>query len=173
MNYLIEFEGYSFSNNFIFKEITISELQKAKSKSFFLKSPYHRKCLSAKEKGIVNFCENVLHKIKWEAGIHQISELKEYLSKVKAGDKVFTKGRQKVEILRKLLKRSILIIDLEELGCQKVSVYLRNIKVIKCLLEKHTDSTHCSFIKVQAYKHFLSKNESFTREEYGVFGEAK
>ncbi len=63
MSYLIEFEEYSLSNRFIFKEVTVVNLNTEDFTSFLLRSPYPRRCLSAKDKCIVKFCETHIHNL--------------------------------------------------------------------------------------------------------------
>lgn len=173
MSYIIEFEGYSLPNKFIFKEVTIVNNNTEEFTSFFLRSPYPRQCLTAKEKNIVKFCETHVHKISWYSGIHKITDFKKYLSAIKAGDKVFSKGLQKVDILRKLLDPGVILIDLEDLNCEKVSVFLQKNKLNSCMLEFHIGSEHCSYNKAQAFKFVKANHDSSSREEHGVFEEAK
>lgn len=166
MNYIVEFEGYSFPNKFIFKEVTIVNINTDKFSNFFVQSPFPRKCLSRKENNIVSFCEHNLHKIKWCSGIHSIREVKQCLSKIKAGSKIYTKGIQKVNILKNLVDSAVVVIDLEDLDCKNAAVYLSNFKVKTCTLDYHKKNEHCSFIKAQAFKNFLINDESFNTTEY-------
>lgn len=158
MSYLIEFEGYSFPKRFIFKEVTILNLQSDEYSCYFIKSPYLRKYLSAHEKRIVNYCATYLHKIDWFTGIHQISVLKDHFSLIKPGEKVYTKGLQKCNILKQFLHSDITLIDLEDCECEKASVYLKNIEIKNCILDQHKNSAHCSFLKAQAFQSFI-KNQ--------------
>lgn len=166
MKYLIEFEGFALGSKFIFKEVSIVNVTTKKITTYFLKSPYPRKYLASKDKSIVAFCETHLHKINWESGIHRMRDLKQYISKIGFGDIVYTKGLQKAQTLKTLFSGSCCVVDLEEIGCQCVSVYLKNISVNQCIRKFHNNSEHCSYLKAQAYLSFLLQDESVTREEH-------
>lgn len=110
MIYIVEFEGFALATQFIFKEVSLINVDTEECTNLFLRSPFPRKCLSAKDKQNVNFCESHLHKIKWFSGIHKFREFKNLLSKIGINDRVYTKGVQKVEILQKVLNSNIAVI---------------------------------------------------------------
>lgn len=160
MNYVVEFEGYAFSSKFIFKEVCIFNVNTEEINNLFLRSPYPRKCLSAKEKRIVNFCESNLHKIKWYSGYQKYKDFKHSLSQIGLRDKVYTKGVQKVEILQRILNPNVEVINLEDIGCENISVYMHDLNLNHCIFADHKDSDHCAYLKAQAFKIFLCNHES-------------
>ena len=165
MSYIIEFEGFPLSRKFIFKEVTVTNLASDKYKTYFIKSSCSRKSLSVKDNKVVVFCERKLHGINWNFGFHSFISFKTFLSGIKVGEKVYTKGIQKCEYLKQLVDPGVLVINLEEIECENVSVYLKNFTPQKCALHREFHHEHCSYVKAQAFKYFLNKYESLNSEE--------
>lgn len=161
MKYIIEFEGFSLCKKFVFKEVSIYNIDTDQLTWLFLRSPYPFNYLCNIDKRIIRYCQTHLHRIYWRAGKQYYFELLNHLSKISEKDIVYTKGLQKANILKTLLDQAVSVVDLEDLECKNVSVYMKNIKATDCVLRFHKDSEHCSHTKALAYREFLrSRDES-------------
>jgi hypothetical protein len=175
MNWIIEFEGFALSRSFVFKELTIRSIEASYSKHFFIKSPCHFDRLIARDKRVVRWCEANLHNIHWFAGKDKFSDVILYLkSNLDQTSTVFTKGRQKVEIL-KGLKFPGTINNVEDLiihPLNQLEVEFDDRSSL-CPLLFHKKNSHCSHAKSYALLQYFNepKDEQLPEEESDVFEE--
>lgn len=174
MKWLVEFEGYSLSFKFIFKEVTFLNISNTSRSDFFIKAPFPFSYLSTRDKKIVRYCEQNLHKLHWSSGSMSYADLSRKFSNIKQGDTVFTKGLQKVELLKSILHNKPDIVNLEDLGCMSAKLYICCNDHSQCKLLKHKNELQCSVKKAIAFSRFLSSNhESVIGSKHRVFDAAE
>lgn len=164
MNYIIEFEGFQLTSFFVFKEVSIIDLSSQKITHFFLKPPFSYKRLTSSEQKTVKYCETFLHKVKWFAGNSYMKDLYSFLSTIPSSSTIYTKGKQKVDLLYKILSRCN-ILDLEDFECPVITK-ISNIGNNQCPLPFHHNILNCSYIKVISFaKHLLKQQNEQTDTE--------
>ncbi len=158
MKYVIEFEGYHIKNSFVFKEVTAVNLETLEVIHLFIKSPFQRKKLQYNDRKVVRFCELFLHRIKWHAGRSYMKEFIDFIKLIPSGSQLYTKGQQKVDLLRKYCSQCT-VHDLEETGCPGITK-IHNVQTNVCPLSFHQNSLNCSHIKAITFAKFLLKAQN-------------
>lgn len=161
MKCVIEFEGYNIKSRFVFKEIAIHNLKTRQLHHFFIKPPFSRCLLSKTDESVVRYCENHLHRIKWNSGSVHMASVFEFLKKLPSNTILYTKGLEKVRILHKLCK-GFQIKNLEDYDCPKVDE-IKSAVENECPLgfHLHKNTLSCATKKSELFASFLLyKHES-------------
>lgn len=180
MIYVIEFEGFLVKKSFVFKEICVRSVENNLTTiHFFLRPPFPFDKLSRKDRGIVKYCEENLHGIYWYAGHDQFKETRYYLQDlITSEDIVYTKGNQKVDILKRQLGLRCIIKDIEIEKPEALKFLAEGFKMEeeqKCPLSFHCETVHCAVLKSLLLKNILTdlgnnstENEQVLTEECSV-----
>jgi len=164
MEVIIEFEGFDLKNKFIFKEFCILFLKDNHWLNFFVKSDRPFKKLSRQDKQTVKFCQNFIHKIFWRAGhVDQRFLIPGIKLMLEEHCIVYTKGRNKKQILEDYLGNSVRVVNVEDLeifGSQAK----KKIETDICSLRFHKGNHHCAVHKAL----FLSEQLNHSLE-YKLF----
>jgi len=169
MIYAVEFEGFFVKKSFVFKEICVRSVEDNITLiHFFIRSPYPFERLTRKERGIVKYCEENLHGIFWYAGHNQFKEVRHFIQEtITSDDVVYTKGNQKVDILKRQLGLACSVIDIE---AERPEAYKSLAEKHPgeeeqcCPLSFHRDSVHCAVFKTLLLKNILKEVEESSFE---------
>lgn len=102
-------------NIFVVEEIYI--LSKNLKFHEIIKPPYEYGNLSMETKKQVNWLEKNYHGISWSEGYITQSELEKTISPILKGKVVFVKGVEKVEWLKQIFNTKMIVVNLEDFGC--------------------------------------------------------
>ncbi len=114
MKYIVEIEGFQLIDKFVIKELVILDVESNFRRHFFIKSPYGKARLNVSDKKVVQYCEQSLHKIRWNAGHTRMKIVMRYIKNVTSGSVVYTKGCQKWEIVRSICEQASNVIDFDK-----------------------------------------------------------
>jgi hypothetical protein len=188
MKFVLEIEGFTLERGFIFKEITLWSLTNNFESHFFIKPPFPFERLSVKDKRIVQYCENYVHKIHWSAGKDLLREVRRYLQRLLNDDgpiTVYTKGATKVNVLKVGLGLNCEIQDINKLELKStekwkddIALYMQGLGSTElCPLKFHKNHYHCTQVKAAVIAEFLNsyinKDEQVSAEEPPIFMETE
>jgi len=165
MNYIVDFEGFNLSFNFVIKEFVLLSLDSEKKVHFLLNSPrFKNKCFKLKETKSIAYCENYLHCVRWRTRGQTFADLLNFLHKtLKSEDTVFIKGLEKVKVFCKQLNPPCRVRDINELltfaEVSKDWITLAREQINKngnsCPLYFHKSNPHCANIKTEIFSRIL------------------
>jgi len=156
-NILIDFQGYSLSQKFLIKELSIYFTHTDSVSTYFFKSEAPFQSLSLKEKKVVWYCEKYYHKIRYNFGEASQSTLCDVLKTcIDVNTVVYTKGASKVKILSELLPGFAKIFNIEEYGCTKLKLKIYN-EETNCRASFHKNCLHCSHQNAMIFGRFLKE----------------
>lgn len=166
----VDMQGFkSELNAFIVKEIFI--LSKNLKFREIIKSPCSYQSLSPKVKREVNWLGRNYHGLSWFDGYITQEQLKKTIEPILTGKIVFVKGVEKISWIKSLCAAPMIVINLEEFGCD-VSLHASSTSSVDNSDEreekpcsKHKDlknnkTAHCAVQNVWLMKNWL-KNSSF------------
>ncbi len=160
MKYIVEIEGFQLQDKFVVKELVILHVLSNWYRHFFINSPHGKAKLSNQELKIVQYCENSLHKIRWNSGYDRMRVVKKYIKNVTSGCVVYTKGSQKTDIVRSICKEASGVIDLEDDDCPKAQSICSETSTF-CPLTFHSNNIHCATFKANQFRRFLICEDEF------------
>ena len=157
--YVIDVQGYSVEKSFLIKELSIVNLDSENVLHFLVKPPFNRKLLSYDDQRCVSRLQYNYHKISWDDGVFDYSEvLMNLLRATQNARVIYVKGMEKAAIIRKLTGK--FTIDLDELHCPR-AIYLptpRLVNVLTCSYYSHSSSDancKCSLLQALKYKEWI------------------
>lgn len=168
MKYVLEFEGFHLKSCFVFKEISVLCLDNGDKHFFFIKSPrIDLNRLSSKERNSIRYCERYLHRIHWKSGRDNFMKVKQFLLGLFSNsDVVFTKGLEKVKLLKNQVGIIAKVQDINDLLTYAKAAdewtldakrHQEDINDYLCPLKFHKNIIHCASIKAIVFKKYLNQ----------------
>jgi len=158
IKYVIDFQGFSHNRSYILKELTITDLDAQNVLHFMAKPPFDKDILSDVEKNNVLWLENHHHKIKWEDGVFEYSEVFANLREaIRNADILFVKGGEKCQFIRQVTGKTT--IDLNDLDCPRACALPTPLlwSTLCCSYYAHSSlETPCSLLQALKFNEWLN-----------------
>ncbi len=124
------------------------------SKNFSFQPPYPYEFCTKKEKRVNSWCTRKFHFIGWNSGSYSYGELPAVIKSLSFPNaKYYAKGLQKCQLLEKLFQKPF--INLEELGCPKISELVCDNVMCPSYTDRHKLTTRCAYKKAVTFYTWL------------------
>ena len=153
--FVIDFQAYNYDRSYIIKELCIINLDTNHVLHFLARPPFDRSVLSSDEEKRVSWLENYFHKIKWEDGADEYSDVFASLRQCVRNAKIlYVKGRERALFIQHVTGKFTM--DLDQLDCPPAS----SLPALNscCHYYTHSNSPHskCALYQALKFKDWLS-----------------
>lgn len=166
MEFILDFQGFKNEKEFVIKELaiistdgTIYELQ-----LFLPPCSLHELPTNVIKR--VHWIEKHLHGLYWSSGFKEYSQIKDIFKYIDIKGNVYVKGLEKQTFIAQLLSEfDVKVINLEDLGCPKLSVLKQrtHINFYKPCSFSHT-SNNCAYINVHVLLQWWNMEKQYVAE---------
>ena len=164
MEYVVDVQGFKLpKNKFVLKELSILSVNDdLKPFSVLFQPPCDWSCIPSKYKRVNRWLECNCHGISWNSGNLPYTIISTVLKSIfRDATKIYVKGLEKKNWLKKFVKRSTEIIDMLDLECPSLNT-LREMSVvddIKCTYHIHNNYFNCAIENVVLLKAWMFINQ--------------
>lgn len=166
MEFILDFQGFKNEKEFIIKELAIISTDGQIYELHLFLPPYSFHELSKNVRNQVHWVEKHLHGLYWSSGFKQYSQLKDILKQIGIKGNIYVKGTEKQTIISQILSGfDVKVINLEELGCPKLTVLKKQTHMVFLKPCSFTHSPHnCAYINVYVLLHWWNQEKQFTAD---------
>lgn len=151
MEFILDFQGFKNQNNdFIIKELAIISTDEHIYELQLFEPPCEFNTLPEDIQTQVMWLEKCHHGLFWGSGSKEYNKLKDVFKGIDIKGKVYVKGTEKQKFIAELLSDfEVQVINLEDLGCPKISVLRQQnqLSALKPCVFNHS-SVNCAYINV-------------------------
>ena len=160
---VVDFEGFRLQNKFLFKELAFCKVSNFETKLYSFLPPFHWKYLSSQEKKTAYYCENYLHKIKWNQGETSVEDLANlFKNLISETDVIYVKGLYKKTVVGNYLNENYDIRNLEDIECPRITELVKTeFRPVKCRISTHQHvQDHCALFKAINFSLWLKRRNA-------------
>lgn len=164
MEFILDFQGFQNDQEYIIKELAIISTDGKIYELHLFLPPYSIHQLPQYVRKQVHWIEKHLHGLYWSSGFKEYSQVKDIFKQVDIRGNVYVKGAQKqVFISQLLLDFDVKVINLEDLGCPKLSVLKQQTQINLFKPCNFSHSLHnCAYINVHILLNWWNTEKKFT-----------